>query len=108
MFLFTTEELMKRNLIMLMGVSLICSSAIAAAPPQGYCTVQVCNKLERFTLDPFSMLKDKFGEECSQTLLPENEAVPGRVLSSNSRWYQGSFNPTKKSVTRVKQVIQCG
>lgn len=31
-------------------------------------------------------------------------AVEGNVLSSETRWYQGSFNPTKKSVTKVKSV----
>lgn len=78
-----------------------------AAPPPGYCDVRVCNKLERLTLDPWKMAKDSFGEMCQPALLGKEDAVVGKVLSSSSRWYQGSFNPTKKSVTRVKGVRAC-
>lgn len=78
-----------------------------AAPPPGYCDVRVCNKLERLTLDPWKMAKDSFGEMCQPALLGKEDAVVGKVLSSSSRWYQGSFNPTKKSVTRVKEVRAC-
>jgi hypothetical protein len=76
--------------------------------PKGYCHVVVCNKIERFSLDPFSHLKDKFGEACFETVIEAQYAVKGEVLNSESRWYQGkSINPTKKSVTRVKEVKSC-
>lgn len=71
------------------------------------CQVKICNKLERFTIDPFSMIKDKLGETCFDTFVPKSQAYVGNRLSSESRWYQGSFNPTKKSVTKIKQVYSC-
>ena len=71
------------------------------------CSVRVCNKLERVTLSLSSMFKDKLGETCFDAVLPKSEAVEGKTLSSDSRWYQGSFNPTKKSVTRVNKVYEC-
>lgn len=84
------------------------STSAIAAPPAGYCDVVVCNKLERFTLNPWSKFKDRMGETCSPALLGKQDAVVGKVLTSESRWYQGSFNPTKKSVTKVKSVGACG
>jgi hypothetical protein len=79
-----------------------------AAPP-GYCEVKICNKLERFSLDPTNWMKDKWGEQCFDSVIPKADAVEGKVLSSESRWYQGSsINPTKKSVTRIKSVKNCG
>lgn len=83
------------------------SITVTAAPPAGYCDVKVCNKLERFTLSPFSAIKDKIGEQCFNTVVSKDEAVVGKILDSSTRWYHGSFNPTKKSVTRVKQVLAC-
>ena len=72
------------------------------------CQVKICNKLERFSLNPFSHLKDKFGETCFNATLPKEEAIPGKVLDSTSKWYQGkSWNPTKKSVTKIKEVYAC-
>lgn len=72
------------------------------------CEIKVCNRLERFSLNPFSHMKDHFGETCFDTLLPKEDAVEGKVLSSDSKWYQGKhWNPTKKSVTRVKKVGTC-
>lgn len=71
------------------------------------CEVQVCNKLSRFSLNPWSHLKDKIGETCFPVTLRKKDAVVGAVLDSETRFYQGSFNPTKKSVTRVKKVISC-
>lgn len=94
---------MKKLFLALMLAPLMAS----AAPPPGYCDVQVCNKLERFTLDPWKMAKDKFGEVCQPALLAKADAVAGKKLDSSSRWYQGSFNPTKSSVTRVKSVGAC-
>ncbi len=82
-------------------------SVAFAAPPAGYCDVVVCNKLERFTLSPWSAIKDKMGETCQPAILAKEDAVKGKELSANSRWYQGSFNPTKKSVNRVKEVNAC-
>ena len=92
---------------LLIAAALISMSAVAA-PPSGYCDVTVCNKLERFTLNPWSMVKDSIGEQCTPALLEKKDAVVGNVLDSGTRWYQGSsINPTKKSVTRVKEVRQC-
>jgi hypothetical protein len=78
-----------------------------AAPPPGYCEVDVCNKLERFTLSPWKAMKDSMGETCQPALLGKEDAVEGKQLSASSRWYQGSFNITKQSVTRVKRVKSC-
>jgi hypothetical protein len=71
------------------------------------CKVKICNKLERFTLSPTNWIADKWGENCMEVILPKEEAKEGKVLSKESRWYQGSLNPTKKSVTRVAKVISC-
>lgn len=72
------------------------------------CEVKVCNKLERFTLNITKKLMDSMGEQCFTLTLPKEEAQVGKVLSSDSRWYQGSsFNPTKKSVTRIKRLLKC-
>lgn len=75
---------------------------------QRLCKVTVCNKIERFSMNPFSHMKDAMGETCSVAILPAEESEVGHVLSSDSRWYQGSsINPTKKSVTRVAEVHYC-
>lgn len=87
--------------------SLVALNPAFAEVPSGYCEVIVCNKLERFTLSPWSAVKDKMGEQCFGTVLEKSEAVPGKILDSSTRWYHGSFNPTKKSVTRVKKVLTC-
>lgn len=72
------------------------------------CEVKVCNKISRFSLDIMSHIKDKIGEKCDTVLLPKSESYVGNVLSSESRWYQGSsINPTKKSVTTVVEVLEC-
>lgn len=71
------------------------------------CKVLVCNKLERVTFSITNMIKDEMGETCMETYVPKDTAVVGEVLSSDSRWYQGSFNPTKKSVTRIREVYSC-
>lgn len=85
----------------------IAPSVASAAPPPGYCDVTVCNKLERMTLSPTKWFKDKIGETCQPALLAKEDAVEGKKLDSTSKWYQGSFNPTKASVTRVKTVKTC-
>lgn len=80
----------------------------ANAYSEEMCDVKICNKLERFTLSPWKMMKDNMGEQCFQMQLPKSQAVVDKVLSDDSRWYQGrSFNPTKRSVTRVRQVYGC-
>lgn len=72
------------------------------------CRVMVCNKLERLSLSIWSHIKDHMGESCFEAMLPESEAIVNKVLSSESRWYQGSkINITKNSVTRVKKVYSC-
>lgn len=75
---------------------------------QRLCKVTVCNKIERFSLNPFTHMRDSFGETCSTVIIPAEDAEVGKVLSSESRWWQGSsINPTKKSVTRVQEVHYC-
>lgn len=72
------------------------------------CKVEVCNKIERFSLSIWSHMKDSMGETCIDTVIPKKDAQVGNILSEESRWYQGSsINPTKKSVTRVSQVYKC-
>lgn len=88
-------------------VLIVLVSSAHADAPAGYCEVLVCNKLERFTLSPWSAVKDKIGEQCFSTVLEKSDAVVGKVLDSSTRWYHGSFNPTKKSVTRVKKILAC-
>lgn len=69
-------------------------------------TVRICNKIERFSLSISAHIKDSWGESCFVTKIPAEDAVVGNVLSEESRWYQGSsINPTKKSVTRVTEVL---
>ncbi len=50
---------------------------------------------------------DSVGEQCFDITLPKKDAVVGKVLAADSRWYQGSFNPTKQSVTTIKTVHSC-
>ncbi|AZU98450.1 hypothetical protein AAGG91_002747 [Salmonella enterica] len=74
------------------------------------CKVRVCNKIERFSLDLFSHVKDSMGEVCDTIIIPQSQLGQGvgQVLNSESRWYQGSsINPTKKSVTRIQEIIRC-
>jgi len=98
-----------KRLAMLLALSLVaCQPAYSNELPKGYCEVVVCNKIERFSLDPFSHFKDKLGETCFGTIIGQEDAVVDKVLTEESRWYQGqSINPTKKSVTRVKEVKSC-
>ena len=99
----------------LIAVTLLMTLACAvyAVPPapayaaEPMCEVQVCNKLERFSLSISRHLKDHFGETCFGTRMPKSEALPGKVLDSTSKWYQGSVNLTKQSVTRIKSVGAC-
>lgn len=93
--------------IVISAALLLSNSVVAAPPPPGYCDVVVCNKLERFSLSPWSHFKDAMGEQCMPAVLGADDAREGKVLDSSSRWYQGTFNPTKRSTTRVKQVIRC-
>ena len=94
--------------LVMVGVVLLPWGASAEVTQPTTCRVKICNKLERFTLDLWSHIKDKAGETCFEAVIPKEDAVVGKVLDQQSRWYQGSsINPTKKSVTRVKQVIAC-
>ena len=74
---------------------------------QETCEVQICNKLKRFTLSIRKYLNDKFGEVCFDSMIPKENAIEGKELSSESKWYQGSINPTKRSVTYIKKVYRC-
>ncbi|QYN79909.1 putative sialidase [Kosakonia phage Kc263] len=97
-----------KKLFLGMGIFIaVQAQAEVNTQPTKLCRVEVCNKLERITLSPSKWLSDKWGESCFEVTMPQSEAVPGKVLTSESRWYQGSFNPTKKSVTRIKQVYEC-
>lgn len=85
---------------------LVAGTASAGEPTT--CHVQVCNRIERWSLSIWSHIKDHMGENCLDVVIDKKDAVVGHVLSSDSRWYQGStINPTKKSVTRVKKVYAC-
>jgi len=87
---------------------LLISSLNLWAQQEEMCNVEVCNKLERITFSLTNIIKDKIGESCFMITMPKSEAVEGKVLSSESRWYQGSsINPTKKSVTRIKRIYSC-
>ena len=88
---------------------LLCATlTTTAAASEQTCEVKVCNKLERFSLDIWSHVKDHMGEVCFDVVLPKKESYVGNVLSSDSKWYQGSsINITKQSVTKVKQVYSC-
>ena len=95
---------MKKYIVIL----LVLLSTSAIANPKGYCEVEVCNKLERLTFSFSKWVSDQIGEQCFDVVIPKKDAVVGKVLKSESRWYQGSsFNPTKKSVTRVSEVKGC-
>lgn len=104
-----TRTKLRSFAIHMAAVAFLAAPALAsAAPPAGYCEVTVCNKIERWTLSPWTAIKDRMGKTCQSALLAEADAVEGKELSSNTRWYQGSsFNPTKASVTRVKSVNAC-
>lgn len=79
-----------------------------AAQPQEVCTIRVCNKLSRISFSVVKLIKDEIGETCFDVVTTKENAVPGKVLDSQSRWWQGrSFNPTKRSVTRVTKVYGC-
>lgn len=99
---------------MLLSLGVVTALALTVAPAfaddlnQPMCKVEVCNKIERLSLDIFAHIKDSMGETCSTVIIPKSEAQEGKVLSSDSRWYQGSsINPTKKSVTRINRILQC-
>lgn len=95
----------------ILGICLVSSFLVNAEVPNSptpMCRVEVCNKLERFTLDIGNMISDAFSESCFEMVMPKSEAIPNKVLSSESRWWQGkTLNPTKKSVTRIKRVLEC-
>lgn len=71
------------------------------------CEVRICNRIERLSLNLWSHFKDSLGETCFNVIMPQSEAVVGKELSSESRWYQGKFNPTKRSVTTINEIYQC-
>lgn len=97
---------MKKSFVFIIALSFV-SFQLQAAEVTKLCEVKICNKIERFSLDVFSHLKDSMAEQCFDVILPQSEAVVGKVLSSESRWYQGKFNPTKKSVTKIKSIGHC-
>lgn len=97
-----------KNLIVVVAIMFsVSTQAAVETEPTKMCRVEVCNKLERVTLSISKWISDSMGETCFEITMPKSEAIPGSVLSSESRWYQGSFNPTKKSVTRVNRVMEC-
>lgn len=107
---------MKKKILSICIASSLFSFAGLASPASSstalnktpLCKVEICNKLERFSLNPFTHMKDSMGEICHTTIIDKSEAKVGKVLNSESRWYQGSsINPTKKSVTKITKIIQC-
>lgn len=62
------------------------------------CKVQVCNKIERFSLNPMSHIRDSIGESCADVIVPKEEAIVGRQISTESRWYQGSLIQQKNQL----------
>lgn len=95
------------NKIILVVLLMLCFN-INAAPPNGYCDVLICNKLERFTLSIWELAMDKLGEECYQSIVHIDDAIQDKIIDSSTRWYQGnSINITKRSVTRIKEVLEC-
>lgn len=93
--------------ILFVVAALFSLTATAGTPPPGYCEVKICNKLSRWSINPVSHIKDKLGETCTFTLISKEDAKEGKILESSTRFYQGSFNPTKKTVTKVKEVKKC-
>ena len=94
------------------AIGLVLSSSVVHADEldEPMCKVRVCNKIERFSLDIFSHMKDSMGETCSTVIMPKSEigVGVGQIITEESRWWQGStINPTKKSVTRISQIIAC-
>lgn len=101
---------MKKNILIAMVAAFISSAVVAGDDfsVEPVCKVQACNRIERFSLNPFSHLRDSMGEACLDAVIPRSQAVVGNVLNEESRWWQGSsINPTKKSVTRVTKIYKC-
>lgn len=98
-----------KKLALIVTIAMLSSQAQASADlNQPMCKVEICNKIERFTLSIGSFISDQMGEKCDTVIMPKSDAIVDKVLSSESRWYQGSsINPTKKSVTRVSRVLEC-
>lgn len=88
---------MKKILIM----CTLCSALFA----EQMCSVTMCNRIERFSLNPLAHMSDKYNETCFDSYMPKNQVYVGAIISSDSRWYQG--NPTKKSVTKITKVNFC-
>lgn len=84
-----------------------CLSSFQLFASDQVCEVRVCNKIERVSLNIWSHVKDDLGKTCFNVVLPADQAKEGHILSAESRWYQGSFNPTKESVTKVVEVLSC-
>lgn len=95
------------NKILLLAMTIMIIAPTNAYAEQQMCNVEVCNKLKRFSLSPWSHIKDAMGESCYDIQLPEKISKEGHQLDNSTRWYQGSFNPTKRTVTYVKQVYNC-
>lgn len=98
---------MKKLILAVCILTTVQTQAAVEVEPTKMCRVEICNKLERVTLSISKWVSDSMGETCFEVTMPQSEAIPGKVLDSQSRWYQGSFNPTKKSVTRVSRVLEC-
>lgn len=103
---------MKKTILMSMLATVIFTTSAMADDDdfdlEPMCKVVVCNKIERFSLDIWSHVKDAMGETCMEVVIPKRQAIEGEKLTDESRWYQGSsFNPTKRSITRVNKVLKC-
>jgi len=88
------------------------SPSIGCVKPTTFCDVILENKQTRFSLDIWAHVKDRLGAVEIPATLPASKAIEGSTLDVQSNaaasFWKGSFNPTKKSVTRVKKVLKCG
>lgn len=96
-----------KNIILVVLLAMTPISHANNEVPVGYCEVEICNKLKRISLDLWSHLKDEMGKVCMPGVVPKDKAVQGLEIDSKSKWYQGTFNPTKRSVTYVIKVYTC-
>lgn len=99
---------MRRVTVFIILVSLVTVSAYADELSESMCKVRICNSIEGSSASSDSDGRDTLNETCIVVMMPGSEAVPGRVLGSESPWSHSSGNNfTRKSVTRIDKVIQC-
>jgi hypothetical protein len=100
----------ERNIVerLILIFSMLVITSANAAPPSGYCEVTICNKISRFSLDPWAHIRDALGEVCMPATIEKKYAKEGERLHAESKIWQGeSINITRESVTKVKKVNSC-